>query len=106
MLTDYWEDEWEQRMVVFSIPIKQSRLRFDKGKIKKCDAHSFKIQIAKEEAKEQLCNKCELLNPWRDKEERLNSEPILRSKLNQLDSWVVLKEMSKEAENILGLNKN
>ena len=97
MLADNCEDtEAEKRMDVKSIPVKQSRLRFDKGNIKKKDMHSFKLYPTEQEQIEETKAKLTITKLGNAKRSRFSSEWLLRSELNQMDSWVILKEMSKK----------
>ena len=96
MQTDYCEEENEQRMAVFSIPIHQSRLSFDKGRVKSWDAHSFDLNSMDRKEKEWNFNK-----PIQNKQDeikwkRFNSEVLQRSELNRMDSCIILKKMSKK----------
>ena len=97
MLSDCWEDAAEKRMTVMSIPVKQSILRFDKGNIKKQDTNSFKLSPIKNEQREESKNKIKFSKRGNTKRARINSESIWRRELNQMDSWVILKEMSKKS---------
>ena len=95
MLTDYCEEENEQRMTVISISINQSRLSFDKGKVKSWDTSTFNLSSRDKEEKEWNFNK-PIQNKLDEIEwKRFNSEVLLRSELNKMDSWVILKKMSK-----------
>ena len=95
MLTDYCEEENEQRMTVISISINQSRLSFDKGKVKSWDTSTFNLSSRDKEEKEWNFNK-PIQNKLDEIEwKRFNSEVLSRSELNKMDSWVILKKMSK-----------
>ena len=95
MLTNNLEDEPKQIMKILSIPIKQSRFSFDKGKVKDWDMSSFKSDRIEESKNEQTSNELNYFKHNITKRERVNSENVSRRELNEMDSAVILKEMTK-----------
>ena len=99
MLTDNLGEEPKQIMKILSIPIKQSRLSFDKGKVKDWDMNSFKSDPIEENKNKQAPDESNYFNSNITKRTRVNSEKLSRRELNEMDSIVILKEMTKRSNN-------
>ena len=95
MQTDNLGDEPKQIMKILSIPIKQSRLSFDKGKVKDWDMNSFKSDRIEESKNKQTSNEPNYFKHNITKRSRINSEKLSRREMNEMDSSVILKEMTK-----------
>ena len=99
----------DDRPAIKTIPIHQNKLRLDKGKIKKRDIESFKLErhqylIDSNQPEKCLSNILKLEDSYKInksssnfKRSRIKSESGWRQQLNKKDSCVILQEIFKQS---------